>query len=106
MDDLSPTPLEPRSPGRRRVLTLRPRSIQEGEEYWIRVHRRAMACRFEVTLSGEDGAHVAAARAALDEAERIEAALTVFRDTSDLVHVNRLAASQPVQVGEDLFGLL
>jgi thiamine biosynthesis lipoprotein len=77
-----------------------------GEDYWIRVHRRAMACRFEITVSGEDGHQVAAARDALDEVERIEASLTVFRETSDLVRVNRLAAREPVEVDPDLFDLL
>ena len=35
--------------------------------YWIRVHRRAMACRFEITLAAEDAGFLPAARAALDE---------------------------------------
>jgi len=65
-----------------------------------------MACRFEVLLSGEDGRHVPAARQALAEVEKIEAALTVFRDTSPLVDVNRRAAVAPVVVGEELFRLL
>ena len=95
---------EPLSLSRRRVLSLRPR--RQGDDYWIRVHRRAMACRFEVALSGADGAWVPAARAALDEVDRIEDALTVFRDTSALVRVNRLAGCEPVAVEEDLFALL
>ena len=65
-----------------------------------------MACRFEVTLSGEDGRHVAAAREALDEIDRVEAALTVFRETSDLVRVNLAAGREPVAVSEELFALL
>ena len=44
--------------------------------HWIHVHRPAMACRFEITLPGEDGRHLAAAREALDEVDRLEAVLT------------------------------
>jgi thiamine biosynthesis lipoprotein len=65
-----------------------------------------MACRFEVTLEGEDAPHVAAAREALDEVDRIEAALTVFRDTSELVRLNRLAGREPVVVDRELLDLL
>lgn len=75
-------------------------------DYWIRVHRRAMACRFEITLSGEDAAYVAAAREALDEVDRIEDALTVFRDTSELVRVNREANLGPTTADPQLFALL
>jgi thiamine biosynthesis lipoprotein len=48
---------------------------------------------------------VAAARDALHEADRIESALTVFRD-SDLVHVNRSAGDGPVAISPELFALL
>jgi thiamine biosynthesis lipoprotein len=65
-----------------------------------------MACRFEVTLHDEDARHVEAARAALDEIDAIEAALTWFRDTSELQRVNREAAAGPVRVGRLLFELL
>lgn len=75
-------------------------------DYWLRVHRRAMACRFEVTLGGEDADRVADAREALDEVDAIEAQLTVFRESSALVHVNRRAADGPVPVSQDLFELL
>ena len=65
-----------------------------------------MACRFEVTLSSEDARQIQAARLALDEADRIEAALTVFRDTSELMRVNRHAATEAAPVSEELFALL
>jgi len=51
-------------------------------DHWIRVHRVAMACRFEVMLSSDDAGDVGGARAALDEADAMESLLTVFRDTS------------------------
>jgi thiamine biosynthesis lipoprotein len=90
---------------RRDALTFRV-APAESSEFWIRVHRPAMACRFEVTLSGEDARHVDAARETLDSVDRIEDALTVFRETSELVRVNRHAAAAPVRVDDDLFRLL
>src|SRR5918992_4922494 len=75
---------EPQPISRRDVLRARPASHPEGQEYWIRVHRRAMACRFEVTLSGEDASSVGAAQQALAEAARLEERLSVFRETSEL----------------------
>jgi thiamine biosynthesis lipoprotein len=65
-----------------------------------------MACRFEILLDGADETHAAAAREALDEADRLEAALSVFRETSELSRVNRTAAQGPVVVDADLFALL
>jgi FAD:protein FMN transferase len=65
-----------------------------------------MACRFEVTLHGENGRHVPAAREGLDEVDRVESALTVFRETSDLVRLNRAASDGPAPADPELFGLL
>jgi thiamine biosynthesis lipoprotein len=75
-------------------------------DYWVRVHRAAMACRFEVVLPAEGAAHVAGAHAALDEVDRIEAVLSVFRESSEVNLVNRAAAEGPVQVSEELFALV
>lgn len=80
--------------------------LTPGTDHWIRVHRTAMACRFEVVLRDGDAAHVAVARAALDEADRLEALLTVFRDTSALVRVNRTARDGAVRAEPELFELL
>ena len=85
-----------------------------GDDYWIRVHRRAMACRFEITLASQDAAWVPAARAALNEIDRIEDQLSVFRESSVISDVNRRAApgrnpgcnNDAVQIDEALFGLL
>ena len=74
--------------------------------HWIRIHRPAMACRFEILLDGADERHAAAAREALDEADRLEAELSVFRETSALSRVNRTAAETPAEVDADLFALL
>jgi thiamine biosynthesis lipoprotein len=65
-----------------------------------------MACRFEVTLPSEDAPHVDTARGALDEVDALEAALTVFRETSEVSRVNREAAAGPVTVTPGLFMLL
>lgn len=87
---------------RRRVLT--PADNQRG--YWIRVYRHAMACRFEITLAAEDAAFVPAARTALDEIDRLEGELSVFRETSAISQVNRRAAGEPVVVPRHLIDLL
>jgi thiamine biosynthesis lipoprotein len=84
-------------------LPLRARA-QDG--YWIRLSRNAMACRFEVTLASEDAAWVPAARAALDGVDAIEDRLSLFRESSDLVRVNRAAADGAVSVDVDLFRVL
>jgi len=36
-----------------------PRTSPPTADVWLRVHRAAMACRFEVLLSGEDRRHTA-----------------------------------------------
>jgi thiamine biosynthesis lipoprotein len=97
--------LEPTPISRRELLALDFAHARQESSYWIRVQRRAMACRFEVTLSGEHGHHVPAAREGLDEVDRLESVLTVFRDTSDLVRLNRGASDGPVPVDDDLFAL-
>src|SRR6476659_5764532 len=89
---------------RRELFTWR-RPSEEGG-HWLRIHRAAMACRFEILLDGADERHAAAAREALDEADRLEAELSVFRATSALSRVNQAAAETPVAVDADLFALL
>lgn len=84
-----------------RLLPQKPRAGHR-----VKAHRTAMACRFEVTLASEDARHVDAARAALDEVDAIEAALTWFRDTSEVSRVNRGAAAGPVPVSPSLLALL
>jgi thiamine biosynthesis lipoprotein len=74
--------------------------------YRIRVHRRAMACRFEITLAASGGPFVAAARSALDEIDRLEDELSVFRGTSAISALNARAADGPVAVSASLVELL
>jgi FAD:protein FMN transferase len=75
-------------------------------DHWVRIHRIAMACRFEVMLSSDDARDMAAARSALDEADDIESVLTVFRESSAVSDLNRRGAREKVTVGPDLFELL
>ncbi|MBI3464190.1 MAG: FAD:protein FMN transferase [Planctomycetes bacterium] len=86
----------------RRIATHRPSS---GHCSLISVNRRAMACQFEVALPATVPAAVQAASAALDEIDRLEDQMTVYRDTSEVSRINLLAAMIPVQVEERLFGL-
>jgi thiamine biosynthesis lipoprotein len=73
----------------------------------LSVSREAMACLFEVVFDaatyrqGTD-----AAVSALDLVAALEGQLTVYRDTSEVAHINRRAAQDSVQVEPGLFGLL
>jgi FAD:protein FMN transferase len=91
---------------RRSFLNFINRSAPAVETYWLHVNRTAMACRFEITLPTEEREGVAAAVEALNEVDRIEAQLTVFRDTSLVSHINRRAAQEPVVVDRAVFELL
>jgi thiamine biosynthesis lipoprotein len=91
---------------RRAFLTRVPGRGRRDGDYWIRVHRQAMACRFEITLASEDAGWVPAARHALNEIDRIEDELSVFRDASAIADVNRRAANDAVEIGAAFFELL
>jgi thiamine biosynthesis lipoprotein len=95
---------------RRTLLTRAPQVVRRARpavaDTWLRVHRVAMACRFEVLLSGEDERYTAAAHDALREADRLEAAWSIFRDSSELSAINRQAATATVPVSPELFDLL
>jgi len=84
-----------------------PSSTQRGRTYLLNVARQAMACEFEVLLNaGQYPGAADAAIAALDLVEQLEAQLTVYRDTSELVAINRRAARETVAVESRLFDLL
>lgn len=72
----------------------------------LRFARRAMATTFEVILPFETPAAHEVAEAALDEIDRLEAQLTVFRDGSEVSRLNARAALHPVRVEQNLFDLL
>ena len=80
---------------------------EEGGGYLIHVARRAMACEFEFRFNAgqyEDATEVALE--ALDLVEALEDQMSIFRETSELCHINRSAAREPVEVEPGLFGLL
>ncbi len=69
--------------------------------------RRAMNTRFElVLLGGREAALRAAGEEALDEIERLEERLSLFRPTSEIARLNREAAEGPVRVSPPVFQLL
>ncbi len=72
----------------------------------LRCSRRAMATQFEIALPCGTPAALAAAEDALDEIDRLESQLTVYREQSELSRLNRLAATAPVPVEPRLFDLL
>lgn len=75
--------------------------------YLVQYGRRAMACQFELHLNaGQYPQAGEAALAGLDLIEQLEAQLTVYRDTSEVMHLNRTAGQQPVDVEPRLFELL
>jgi thiamine biosynthesis lipoprotein len=83
------------------------RATANQESYLVQLSRPAMACRFEISLNAgehEDGSE--AALAALDRIEEIESQLTIYRDTSEVAHINQRAAEQAVQVEPRLLDLL
>ena len=66
-----------------------------------------MGTRFEILLPGEDSVRLqAAAEEALNEIERVEAQLSMYRLESDLSGINAYAAAGPVRVEPRLFALL
>ena len=103
-------------------MTLRPAANRDAEETRIpdlfsdssRASLRLLAARqpygdglpLEVTLPLEDQAGVSAARQALDEVDRLEDQLTIFRESSEVSLINREAAAAPVCVEQSLFSLL
>ena len=66
-----------------------------------------MATRFEIVLHGADSVALrAAAEEALDEVERLEGKLSLYRPDSEVAHLNARAAHQSVRVSPELFRLL
>ena len=73
----------------------------------VAVARNAMATRFEVVLHGDDESHLrAAAEEALDEIQRVEAQLSLYRPDSEVAHLNARAAREWVRVSPELFDLV
>jgi thiamine biosynthesis lipoprotein len=66
-----------------------------------------MATRFEIVLHGANPSALrAAGEEALAEIERLENQLSLYRNTSEIAHVNARAAREPVRVSPALMRLL
>jgi len=73
----------------------------------VSLHRRAMACEFEVQLAaGREDDSADHVLKALDLVEALEDQLTVYRADSEVLRINRQAADRPVSVEPRLFALL
>lgn len=71
----------------------------------VSVRRRAMACEFEVQLPAGHDEAMDAALEALDLVEILEDQMTVYRDNSEVIRINRRAADGPMPVEPRLFAL-
>ncbi|HEY0765897.1 MAG TPA: FAD:protein FMN transferase [Pyrinomonadaceae bacterium] len=91
---------------RRAFLNLRQSRVAPAEEYWLHVNRKAMACKFEVTLHQSTECGVSIASNALDQVEEIEKQLSVFKEDSAVSVINRNASTRAVRVDRPLFELL
>ena len=73
----------------------------------VTVARHAMATRFEIVLHGANPLALrSVAEGALDEIERIENVLSLFKPSSEVAHLNASAAREPVRVTPELFRLI
>ncbi len=73
----------------------------------VLVARNAMATRFEFALHGDEPVRLrAAAEEALDEVERWEDLLSLYRPHTDIARVNAGAATGPVRVAPEVMDLL
>jgi thiamine biosynthesis lipoprotein len=71
----------------------------------ISVRRQAMACEFEVQLAARHDDAMEHVLEALDLVEALEDQMTVYRDDSEVIRINRRAAEGPVPVESRLFAL-
>jgi len=73
----------------------------------ITLARNAMATRFEILLHGDNPVALrAAGEEALDEIDRLESQLSLYRPTSEIGQLNARAAHESVQVSPRVFALL
>lgn len=73
----------------------------------VKLARNAMATRFEIVVHGSNAVSLrAAAEEALDEIERLDAKLSLYKPSSEIAQINANAAEQGVRVSAEIFGLL
>jgi thiamine biosynthesis lipoprotein len=65
-----------------------------------------MGSTFEILFPSSERSRIESAHRALDEIRRLERIMTIFRDDSDLMRVNREAATRPVKVEPELLDVL
>lgn len=83
------------------------RSTRASDIPLLSIGRPAMACEFEVLLNrGQHPRAVDTAVEALDEVERLENLLSVYKPQSDLATVNRFAHRNPIPVSPDTLRML
>jgi thiamine biosynthesis lipoprotein len=81
--------------------------VEEGLMATVTLARHAMATRFEIVLHGENPVALrAAGEEALEEIDRLENQLSLYRPTSEIAHLNARAAFGPVRVTPSVFALL
>jgi thiamine biosynthesis lipoprotein len=74
---------------------------------WFRRDEAIMGTAIHVELWGDDQvAANSAIDAVMHEMHRIDAAMSPYKESSELSRINRDAASQPVEISEELFDLL
>jgi thiamine biosynthesis lipoprotein len=73
----------------------------------LHASRRAMACEFAIQYHAADGLTAGTpVLAALDLVDELETQLTIYRETSEIIELNRNAYDHPVEVEPRLFSLL
>ena len=80
--------------------------IQPSAGVTVRLSARAMACDFSVIMNPGQTEQIEAAGEALEIVNAIEGWLSIYRDSSELSAVNRLAGATVVHVRRELFELL
>jgi len=81
-------------------------NLEMGPVAHVHASRRAMACEFTVQYHEADREMQEEVLAALDLIESIEGLLTIYRDQSEVLNINRQAASGPMVVESHVFALL
>ncbi|RJP25117.1 MAG: FAD:protein FMN transferase [Candidatus Omnitrophota bacterium] len=73
---------------------------------YVRMKRQAMATDFEVLYGSYENAKAReTGMKVLDEIDRIESMMSIWKETSELSQVNRRAAQEPVRVSGEIFAL-
>ena len=80
--------------------------IQPTAGITVRLSARVMACDFSVIMNPGPTEHIEVAGESLELIHAIEEWLSIYRESSELSGVNRMASESPVSVRRELFDLL